>query len=137
MIYSDWDITVRELGGGIWFWTSLWLVFAFMGYVIREVCFERKVDRQILFAAGALSVYFAGSTIRGLLTWMQFFYVGNHWNVTGIVATWPWFGASVLLNITGAAMCIWLLSSWRWRVYFTIAAVSWAILVPALVWWRL
>jgi hypothetical protein len=137
VMYSSWDILVRELGGGIWFWTSLWLVVAFLAYIGRSLLSERHPDRILLYAAGSLVLYFTGSTIRGLITWMQFYYAGNQWD-TGIwIATWPWFGLSVLCNITGAALCIWFLSSWRWRLIFTVCAVAGALMVPVTVRWLL
>jgi hypothetical protein len=135
VMYSPWDIMVRELGGGIWFWTSLWLVFAFVAYIARESINRGRPDSQVVLAAAALTIYFLGSMIRGFITWMQFFYAGNGWSPNPWVATWPWYGLSVLLNITGAAMCIWLLSSWRWRLCFTIFAVIGAVLVPSLLRW--
>jgi hypothetical protein len=131
LMYSQWDLLVRELGGGVWFWTSLWLVIAFIAYILRQLTFNKRVDHTLVWAAIALTIYFAGSTIRGFLTWMQFFYAGNFWDTNIWVATWPWFGLSVLLNIGGAALCIWMLSTWRWRLMFTLCAVLGALLVPA------
>src|SRR5215204_3809402 len=131
LMYSQWDILVRELGGGIWFSTSLWLVFAFVMYIYRQINSERRIDPTLIGAALALTIYFCGSTIRGFLTWMQFFHAGNFWDTNIWVATWPWFGLSVLLNITGAALCIWMLSSWRWRFIFTMCAVAGSLLLPA------
>ena len=72
-MYTAWDLMVRELGGGIWFWTSLWLVFAFVAYLTRESISRGKPDKQVVFAAAALVIYFSGSMIRGFLTWSSFF----------------------------------------------------------------
>src|SRR5215207_369701 len=102
LMYSQWDILVRELGGGVWFWTSMWLLIAFLTYIFRQLKVEKRVDFTLVWAATALAIYFTGSTVRGFLTWMQFFYAGNLWDTAPWVATWPWFGMSVLLNITGA-----------------------------------
>jgi hypothetical protein len=131
-MYSSWDIMVRELGGGIWFFTSFWLVVAFGTYIARETIYTRR-DRTLMFAASALVIYFVGSMIRGLLTWMQFFYAGNGWPVERWVATWPWFGLSVTLNIIGAELCIFLLSNWRWRITLSVVAVATSVLIPVAV----
>jgi hypothetical protein len=136
MPYSDWDILVREIGGGIWFWTSLWLDVAFIGYMLREFAREgRLADRVAVIVAFWLVVYFTGSMIRGFLTWGQFMALGNgrEGDATVWVATWPWFGTSVIFNITGAMGCIWMLSSWRWRVIFSVCALMVSIGVPIIV----
>lgn len=134
-MYNEWDIAVREIGGGIWFWTSFWLTIAFVAYVIRKSFVERNGDRVIVGAAAALTLFFAGSSLRGFITWMQFFYAGNGWDTAAWVKTWPWYGLSVLMNIAGAAACIWLLSSWRWRVIFTTCAIGGAVAVPVALRW--
>jgi hypothetical protein len=132
-MYSSWDIFVRELGGGIWFFTSFWLVIAFSAYIVRETARDNRRDGALIAAATALVVYFIGSMIRGLLTWMQFFFAGNGWDPKDWIATWPWFGLSVLFNIVGAEACIYLLSSWRWRLCLSILAGITSILVPVVV----
>lgn len=132
VMYSDFDIAVREIGGGVWFWTSLFLVIACAVYVHRETVIKGRGYRPVVWATAALIVYFSGSTIRGFLTWMQFFYIGNGWDASRWLKTWPWLGTSVILNIVGAALCVWYLSSWRWRLYFAATAVVVAIMVPVL-----
>jgi len=133
-VYSEWDIFVREIGGGIWFWTSLWLDVAFVWFILREMSNRGdKADRETLIVAFWLVVYFTGSLIRGFLTWSQFYALGNGGDPAIFIATWPWFGTSVILNISGATGCIWMLSSWKWRCYFTAAAVIFSIGVPVLV----
>lgn len=134
-MYSAWDITVREVGGGIWFWTSAFLCIAFLFYIIRAVLNYSRPDRIILAAAFAMLIYFIGSSIRGFLTWMQFFYSGQGWDNRYWIETWPWFGLSVVLNITGAALCVWLLTDAKWRALFTVAMVAVAVAVPFLLWW--
>jgi hypothetical protein len=128
--YSEWDIVVREIGSGIWFWTSLWLTFTFAAYIIKHTFENRKVDRTLFLAACALTLYFMGSTFRGLLNWMQFYYMGNGWQPTAWVTASPGYIISVALNIVGGAACIWLLSNWRWRAIFTVAAVTGAVVAP-------
>jgi hypothetical protein len=132
-MYSSWDIMVRELGGGVWFFTSFWLVIAFSAYIIRETARDNRRDGTLVMAATALIVYFIGSMIRGLLTWMQFFFAGNGWDPSHWIATWPWFGLSVLFNIVGAEACIYLLSSWKWRACLSVLACVTSILIPTIV----
>lgn len=130
LMYTQWEIAVREIGGGIWFWTSLWLSVAFLAYIIRQTSKDRNRDWNLIYAAASLLIYFLGSMIRGFITWMQFFYVANGWDASYWIQLWPWYGLSVTLNIIGAAVCIWLLSSWRWRAIFTTCAVIGALVMP-------
>jgi hypothetical protein len=64
---------------------------------------------------------------------MQFFFAGNGWDPSHWIATWPWFGLSVLFNIVGAEACIYLLSSWRWRLCLSVLACVTSILIPTIV----
>jgi hypothetical protein len=131
IMYNEWDIFIRELGGGIWFWTSLWLTIGLTGYIYsRRNALDDDRIRIAVAVATALVGYTTGSAIRGFLTWMQFYYAGNHWDTSPWIQTWPWFGTSVLLNITGGAIAIWLLTPERWRAWLTALAVTTAITVP-------
>lgn len=106
-IYSPWDISVRELGGGAWFFMSLWLSVAFVSFVIRE---RDRTNPIVLAVATGLATFAWGSAIRAFLTWMQFRALGNGWDAAYWIQTWPWFGTSVILNISGAAACIYFLA---------------------------
>jgi hypothetical protein len=130
-MYNEWDIFIRELGGGIWFWTSLWLTIGLMIYIYsRRNSLDDNRVRIAVSVATALVAFTAGSAIRALLTWMQFYYAGNHWDTSPWIQTWPWFGTSVLLNISGGAIAIWLLTPERWRAWLTALAVTTAVTVP-------
>jgi hypothetical protein len=148
MTYTADDIFIREIGGGIWFMTSFWLTVACIAFVIRQTRRGRRRDEEIIIGALGLVSYFSGSTLRGFITWMQFFYAGNRldcvagdidcatrWDPGPWIATWPLYGLSVLLNIFGAAVCIWALSSVRWRAIFTVCAVMGAVILPSFVRW--
>jgi len=147
MTYNADDIFMRELGGGVWFMTSFWLTVACIAYVVRVTKRGRRRDDEIIIGALGLVSYFAGSSLRGFITWMQFFYAGNmldcagnidcvkRWDPTPWIQTWPLYGSSVLLNIAGAAVCIWALSSVRWRAIFTVCAVVGAVVLPSFVRW--
>jgi hypothetical protein len=128
-MYSQWDITVREIGGGIWCLTSLALAIALLVYAVRRVLEERTYS-PVTLTALAFAEFCFGSAIRGFLTWRQFMAAGNGSDPSQWIATWPWLGTSVILNIGGAAAAIWLLSPSRWRVSFTAGTVLAAILVP-------
>jgi hypothetical protein len=134
-MYSAWDITVREIGGGIWFFTSLAGALAFLGYALRRTLWERQRPDVVILTAFALAEFFIGSAMRGFLTWMQFMSAGNGGDTAPWIATWPLLGSSVILNILGAAACIWLLSPRRWRAWFTAATVVIAIGVPLGLFW--
>ncbi len=138
MIYSPADIIVREIGGGVWFFMSAALTFAFVGYVIRQRWryWFYPCSPETLVAI-ALSMFCAGSAMRALLTWMQFLYLANGWNPRAWIDTWPWFGGSVILNIAGAIYAIWLLSPKRWRVLTTGVSLALAVLVPVMLFWAL
>jgi hypothetical protein len=131
IMYNEWDIFIRELGGGIWFWTSLWLTIGLIGYIYyRRDSMDDERIRVAVSVAIALVAFTAGSAMRAFLTWMQFYYAGNHWDTSPWIKTWPWFGTSVLLNITGGAIAIWLLTPERWRAWLTALAVTTALTVP-------
>jgi hypothetical protein len=140
IMYNDWDIMVREIGGGAWFFVSLWLTIGFIIYVVRRNSFLRNgnsIDSDWAHAIGiavktavALAFFSAGSAIRAFMSWMQFHYAANGWDTEPWIATWPWFGLSVILNIAGGAAAIWLLTPRRWRSWFAGFAVATAVTVP-------
>jgi hypothetical protein len=127
-MYSAWDIAVREVGGGIWFFMSLFMSLAFAIYAFRE--YNRAGLNPVTLVAVSFEIFCFGSAMRGFLTWMQFMAAGNGSDPSRWIETWPWLGLSVLLNILGAAWCIWLISPHRWRVCTTIVSVAVAIGVP-------
>jgi hypothetical protein len=144
--YTEWDMIVREIGGGIWFWMTTSLAIAFLAFIFRELFFEprrgpvlspeeivlvrRKAYRASLWTAFMLLIVATGSAMRGFLIWMQFMYELNGWNSRPWIETWPWYGSSVIMNIFGAAGAIWLLSPDRWRLFFSTLAVFWSITIP-------
>lgn len=131
MIYSPQDILVRELGGGVWFVVSGALALAFIGYVIgQRQKFGSYKWAPTCKVAIALAVFCAGSSARGLLTWLQFFYIESGYDPSPWIATWPWFGTSVVLNIVGGLACIWLLSPERWRWPVTALTFALSIALP-------
>lgn len=132
-MYNQWDIAVRELGGGIWFFTNLALALVLLAWAVNQFVRRRK---GLPFAAAlvGLSLSMAevlfGSAIRGFITWQQFRVAGNGGDPTPWVSTWPWLGCSIIMNICGAAACTWLILPPPWRTLVTFYTVTIAILVP-------
>jgi hypothetical protein len=129
-MYSQWDMTVRELGGGVWFFSNIALAAVLSAWAFSQ-CFRRDrcVDPLVALAVAMATVLF-GSSIRGFLTWQQFRVAGNGGDPSFWIATWPLLGSSVILNIVGAAACTWLILPERWRTPITIVIVAVAIIVP-------
>jgi hypothetical protein len=127
-MYSRDDIIVRAIGGGIWFWMSLFLAGSFFLYIARKRGETPTVVLQIAFFHG---IFCLGSAMRAALTWGQFLSALEKLDPAPWLQTWPWFGSSVILNIIGAGGAIFLLTPYRWRWEITLGAVTVAIGVPA------
>lgn len=136
MMYDQFDLSVRELGGGAWFWISGALAIAFIAYIFRFVCALRegwrptRQDYVSLGSAIGLLVFTTGSTLRGFLNWMQFHYARQGHDPSPWVDLWPWFGTSIFLNIVGGLIAVWFLTTWRYRTLFVVMAFILAICVP-------
>jgi hypothetical protein len=138
MIYTPSDIVVREIGGGAWFFMSFALGVAFIGYVVRQRwIFSQREFTPVTKTAVALALFSFGSAMRAFLTWMQFLYLDNGWDARYWIDTWPWFGASIILNIIGAEFCVWVLTPAKWRVCTTFFTAAVSILVPLFIYWYL
>jgi uncharacterized membrane protein len=136
MMYEHFDLVVRELGGGAWFWISGALGIAFTTYIVRFVQGVRRgrkptrEDKVAFGSACGLLVFSLGSTGRGFLNWMQFHYARQGFDPSVWVDLWPWFGTTILLNIVGGLIAVWFLTTWRYRTLFVVLTFLLAIGVP-------
>jgi hypothetical protein len=130
-MYTQWDMSVRELGGGVWFFTNFALALVLFAWGFRQCCSKQYGQPiALVMIAFAISEMLFGSAIRGFLTWQQFRVAGNGGDPTPWIATWPFLGSSIIMNIMGAALCMWLILPERWRAPITVATTIVAITVP-------
>jgi hypothetical protein len=130
-MYTHWDIVVREIGGGVWFFTNLTLALVLFAWGFQQCCLKKSGEPlSLILIAFSISEVLLGSAIRGFLTWQQFRVAGNGEDPSFWVATWPFLGLSVILNITGAAACVWLILPPAWRTLVTFYAMALAVLIP-------
>lgn len=135
--YDPFDVLLRELGGGIWFWVSGALALAFAAFILREVNEKRRTGqpwtRKDYVAVGSaigLGIFALGSCLRGYLNWMQFHYLRKGQDATLWIDLWPWFGSSIACSIIGGLIAIWFLTTWRYRTLFVVMTFLLAIGVP-------
>lgn len=127
---SYWDFVAGEIGGGALFWLAISLTIIFFMYGFKHIVVRRQPFDAVAYAALSMSLFCFGTAMRAFLTWMHNRYELRGWDATEWAMTWPWFGASLVLNILGAGACIWVVSSWRWRKVVTLSVVYFAMLIP-------
>jgi hypothetical protein len=133
MEYSYQETVAREIGGGIWFTTSLVLTVVFTLYVMRN----SKRD-PVTAVAFFLAVLCVGSTMRGFLLWARAMAELNGWGGERFWhLTWPIFASSVLLTAIASLACIWLLTPRPWQNHVTIITGAIAISLPLVIFYMM
>lgn len=136
MIFSDFDIAVREFMNGTWTIGSLILIFVLLHYIwksAKESGWHANVGVQF---ATAMTVLLTGHFIRSFMNWAQFS------KLTWGLAPADWEGLSVpalivataiLLSGKGAILYLFSPPKWRWRILTAATALTFGI--PALVYY--
>lgn len=125
-----WDVVIGELGGGISFWLSSFLSAMFFTYAFKHLVLQRNRFDATAYAALAMAIFCLGGALRAFVMWMHNLYQLRGWEVSPWTELWPWMGASLIFNAVGAAICTWVVSSWRWRKLFTALVIMFSITVP-------
>jgi hypothetical protein len=92
-------------------------------------------DRMACQAALALTIYFAGTSIRSGLNWGQYIAANRGIDAPIFDDVYLVVALAVGLSVGGAGFCIYSFTLGRRRAAVTFTAVVVALLVPACVYW--